>query len=438
MPHKLEHPNPTSSMPVGDISGGSSANGRYDSDELPKLVLNLERLQDLASSALSAPCTKVGKLTRGYYREISTLYFSGGNHPTCIARFIRPQPPGPSISSYATSAEYISTRLQSEVDTMRYLSAHTSVPVPEIFLVCKDANGNGVGAPFILMQHIPGQDLYKLWPSLSAKHKMYAVWQIAEVVAQLGALEFEAIGSLMECTGGGPEGSGEMQTKVGELIHTIDRSPHMSSDKRGPFQSTTDYLVAFVNCLRRAVPISRHGDLDEIQECIKTFLENEEVDDFRSPFGLEHAEFDGENMLFVVGEGGDDAPKLSGIIDWEYARTAPRYFIYDYPLFIQNNPYEKEAWPLNKLLRQHFVRGVLHHSPPLAAPTALCSFRRKIFLMNEFVSVFMFLSDMDPDTAEGLVKHYLIDVKEGTGEPYGDWEDFEQDTVELGLEHANL
>jgi hypothetical protein len=48
----------------------------------------------------------------------------------------------------------------------------------------------------------------------------------------------------------------------------------------------------------------------------------------------------------------------------------------------------------------------------------------------------MLLSDMDPETAENLVKYYLMYLKDGTGEPYEYWSDYEQDTAEL--EHPNL
>lgn len=134
--------------------------------------------------------------------------------------------------------------------------------------------------------------------------------QIAEVVAQLSELEFKAIGPLEAHMGGDGKGT---QVKVGVLIHTMDDSPRMFYDKRGLFQPTSGCLAIFVECLHP-------GNLNEIQECIKTFVGNKEVDNFRHPFGLQYADFDGHNMLFTMGESGDDAPRPSGATDWEYAQ----------------------------------------------------------------------------------------------------------------------
>jgi hypothetical protein len=52
-----------------------------------------------------------------------------------------------------------------------------------------------------------------------------------------------------------------------------------------------------------------------------------------------------------------------GVIDWEYAHTSPLYFLYDYPIFIQDKDCDKSAYLTNAILQRHFVRELLSQFP---------------------------------------------------------------------------
>lgn len=130
---------------VNDSDGGSSADDEYDSykaPELAKLIIPMEpcirrSLHRCTTSSPAASALRVSPITSP--AAITSHALRG--------LFAHSLPLHPATAS---SAEYI-------VDTIRYLSAHTSVLAPEILLVFKDTNGNGVGAPFILMQNLPSQ-----------------------------------------------------------------------------------------------------------------------------------------------------------------------------------------------------------------------------------------------------------------------------------------
>ena len=126
----------------------------YDSDEPPELVIDKQRLMERASNALSASCTLVTKITRGTNHEIFLLDFEPGFE--CIGRFSRfKEHPG---------------KAASEIATLRYVKDHTNVPVPGILYHDLDP-ANDVGAPFVLMEKLPGRPLYKIWDRLRHDHK---------------------------------------------------------------------------------------------------------------------------------------------------------------------------------------------------------------------------------------------------------------------------
>jgi hypothetical protein len=52
----------------------------------------------------------------------------------------------------------------------------------------------------------------------------------------------------------------------------------------------------------------------------------------RPPFRLRH----GKNLLFARSNDNASSPRLVGVIDWDYSHTAPLYFLYEYPTFIQD------------------------------------------------------------------------------------------------------
>jgi len=141
-----------------------SSDDEYDSDEPLPVVINLQELRRRAGLAVSRACTNIRKLTKGRFHEIFTLSFHNSDlnshdtllencwHWSCIARISRQPEPV--------------QKLVCEVETMKYVRLHTSIPVPEVYHYDFDA-GNSVGAQFILMEQNPGQHLYKIWDKLS-------------------------------------------------------------------------------------------------------------------------------------------------------------------------------------------------------------------------------------------------------------------------------
>jgi aminoglycoside phosphotransferase (APT) family kinase protein len=378
------------------MSSYSSADDSYDSDEPPELELDLAKLMDYASKALKSKCTTAKKLTRGVSHEVFTLQFQPGEvtdttPPTliqanfsCIARFSR-------LNN--TRAKSVS-----EIATAQYLKRFSSIPVPEIYDYDLDSD-NDIGAPIVLMERMPGRHLNKIWDDLSLDSKKSTLSQIASVLVQLSSLKFDRIGSLDE-------------HGVGPLISPCFDSP------RGPFHSTYEYIRSFLPApkLSPESPILK-DPLQEARTTIEHFLAHTDEAYIQPPFCLIHADFDGQNMLFLDSLDGS-GPKLTGLIDFEYAFTGPLYFLYEYPIFIQDVSWSDELYAENAILRAHFVQAIYGALPNTEAQsTFIASMNQKSFVLNGFRDAFMMMRCSEK-TLAGLARNYVQSVEDGTGLAY--------------------
>jgi len=389
------------------MSSYSSANDEYDSDEPPPLELDLRKLKDHATEIFHARCTTVKRLTRGSWHEIYVLKFEAANtiqHESlvqadfsCIARFAR-----------ITGAR---AKEESEIATIRYIKQHTSIPVPEIYY--QDLNPkNGVGAAYVLMERLPGRHLYKSWDDMSLDHKRVALSEIASVIAQLTSLEFDQIGCLT-------------QNGLGPIINPCFET------SRGPFSSTLEYLQSFVSTTSITSSPQLGDLLGQIRvELAKRLQDQNTTDSLKPPFCMIHADFDAQNMLFLDAPDGT-GPKLSGLIDFEYAYTGPIYFLYEYPIFIQDVSWSKHLYAENATLRAHFIDQILSRLPDATSREKFIScINSKSFFINGFRDAFMMMKCSE-DTLINSATYYLKSIKEGTALAYSGRLDYKPEYYSL-------
>ncbi|KAL8339703.1 hypothetical protein RB601_006011 [Gaeumannomyces tritici] len=395
------------------MSSYSSADDSYESDEPPELELDLARLMDCASKALKVKCTSAKKLTRGVGHEIFALKFRAEDATdatppslvhagfSCIARLSRL-----GSNTRAKSA--------SDIATAQYIRRYSSIPVPEIYYHDLDPD-NDVGAPLVLMERMPGRNLNKIWDGLSLDGKKMVLSQIASVVAQLSCLEFDQIGSLADDEQGA--------VAVGPVISPCFDEP------KGPFRSTGQWMRSFLPAVAAPGSSSAEappGSPDPCQEAwaaLERFLAQDDppLPYLQPPFCLIHDDFDGQNMMFVnpADDGSSGGPKLTGLIDFEYAFTGPRYFLYDYPIFIQDVSWSPELYADNATLRAHFVRAIHEQLPNAEArSTFIACMNNKCYALNGFADAFMSMPLDDGQPLGVLAKFYVQDLKDGTGLPY--------------------
>jgi aminoglycoside phosphotransferase (APT) family kinase protein len=150
-------------------------------DESAPLDFDNNVLQQLVSSRLNRRCVCTSRLTRGSYNEVYLLKFDYG--PDCIARFPR-------------NPVYPTAKIASEVATMKYIAQNTSIKVPEVYdWDCTDQNP--IKFPYILMEHISGLHLCRIWDELTIKQKKSVLSQIVDTLLELWKkCQFDEIGCL--------------------------------------------------------------------------------------------------------------------------------------------------------------------------------------------------------------------------------------------------
>ncbi|KFH41323.1 hypothetical protein ACRE_079570 [Hapsidospora chrysogenum ATCC 11550] len=393
----------------------SSTGTSYDSDEPPPLELNIEELLIRATAALGTRCTSAERLTKGANHEIYVLTFEewqqgGGGMPhsgltreagnCCIARFTREK------------SDTAVRRDASEAATLAYLRDKTDIPVPGFYH--QDLRlDNEVGAPYVLMERIPGRHLYEIWPELPLNHKKAALSQVASVVVQLASLRFEAIGSLQEEEEEEEEEEEQRGYGLGPVITKT------AGGFMGPFSSTDEYLQSFVSTEGVSSPELIRLFV-RIQEELRVFLSRHGHKGYLcSPFAMIHADLDGQNLLFTTHSSSSSSssssppPRLSGVIDFEYAYAGPLYFLYEHPIFIQDVSWSKELYAENAILRPHFVKEIWRQLPDSASrETFISCMNSKTYALSGFHMCFMSM-ECSEGTLLGLARSYLEGLESG-------------------------
>ncbi|KAH2976247.1 hypothetical protein KXW58_007137 [Aspergillus fumigatus] len=176
----------------------------------------------------------------------------------------------------------------SEASTMRFVSQHTSIPVPKV--LCAFTRS---GRTYIVMERIKGDIIGNGWVKRSENSKAKLLSQLAEKIREMRDLQ-------------PPEGMGVASVDGGSLFDC--RVPGRSL-RFGPFATTQD----FHRHLRRGMEFDLRLD-PEIQDLIKQQSKT-------WPLVFTHGDLSSLNILVR----GDD---IVGIIDWETAGWYPSYWEY--------------------------------------------------------------------------------------------------------------
>ena len=95
-------------------------------------------------------------------------------------------------------------RMDSEYQTMRYVRANTSIPLPEIYYLGLPANEGG--SAFALIEHLPGRPLSDVWEVFTQRQRLGVLKGNVKVMAQLQFCHFDKLGMLRFYDEGKPAG----------------------------------------------------------------------------------------------------------------------------------------------------------------------------------------------------------------------------------------
>ncbi|KGO78082.1 Aminoglycoside phosphotransferase [Penicillium italicum] len=232
-----------------------------------------------------------------------------------------------------------------EVTTLQFLRRSTNIPVPEVFAYDESAS-NEIGYEWILMELMPGVPAYKKWRTLTTFQKAALVQQIAEFQAQMFQHTFSGIGTLTP----GEEAAAQNE-KPGEIvsIRFFSGNRFNFDIARGPFRSTHDWLVSYLEFVIRNHTLSKEEAEDEEDEEDAAFalsVTNRLVELLPKIFPalqnppersvLWHQDLNLNNILV------DEKGKVTAVVDWECVSAMPSWMATGMPEFLTGSTREEE------------------------------------------------------------------------------------------------
>jgi hypothetical protein len=126
------------------------------------------------------------------------------------------------FSEFTPSTASRNSCLKSEYMTMKYLRAHTQVPVPEVYaLVLEGEPANEVGLGYLLMQKVAGRVLsWQEWRlTATPEDNRLVMKQLAGIYAELAKHPFGKIGSIVDIDDEGNAVMGPCSGRNGWIFH---------------------------------------------------------------------------------------------------------------------------------------------------------------------------------------------------------------------------
>lgn len=313
--------------PLKDADAYDPQAARAEERELADLIRRIDVSALVARAShlrqgvpCSAPRLEYDRATRssvmgGMNYHVELTFDDGVKWIARIRRFNATSPP-------PTLRDHI---VQSEVATLKFLE-RTRVPAPKVFDFALEGQSiNRVGVGYILMEKLPGKSLR--WSITTPEERLKVMDQLSDTFIELRNYPFNLLGSLDRADD--PEHVGSFAresltdfTKAG--MRTI-----------GPLASWEEYYKSSLRLildliLRQEMYSSQAIEAYLIHryllDLVPSVLPPSSTKDARQEYFLKHADDKGDHVLV------DDEMNITGIIDWEWAHTAPPGHAFNSPI----------------------------------------------------------------------------------------------------------
>lgn len=240
--------------------------------------------------------------------------------------------------------------IQSEVATLKFLE-RTGVPAPMVFDFALESYGleNPVGVGYILMEKLPGKSLRWSDDGMTFEQRRKIMSQLADILIELRKYPFDLLGSLDDPS----SDDGHVGAFARQSLTDFSQSRMKAL---GPFSTLKDYHTASITLIlglivRQEMYSQQSADAYLIHRFLLDIVPsvlppsssssslNDRSDDSRNHgsssnnskiskqfFYLKHADDKGDHILV------DDDFNITGIIDWEWAHTAPPAHAFNSPI----------------------------------------------------------------------------------------------------------
>ncbi|KAI0871249.1 hypothetical protein GGS24DRAFT_472212 [Hypoxylon argillaceum] len=252
-----------------------------------------------------------------YHVEIS--FDDGVKWIVRIRRFNTTSPP-PALRDYI---------FQSEVATLKFLES-INIPAPRVYDFALEGKSNPIGVGYILIEKLKGSSLQ--WSLATPEQGKNLMTDLADIFIQLSKHPFKLLGSL-DC----PTDPSHVGPFARESL--TDFTPTSEMLTMGPFSSWEEYhrssLQLTLDLIRRSEMYTQrpvdayliHRFLLDILPTVLSSASAVDNTDGNSPrYFLKHADDKGDHIMV------DEDFHITGIIDWEWAHTAPLSHAFNSPM----------------------------------------------------------------------------------------------------------
>lgn len=218
---------------------------------------------------------------------------------------------------------------ESHIETLSVLRERTTIPVPEV--ICHDLTyRNQLGMPYICMTFLPGRPVSEVWfedpsgPGSREEMRLKILTNVANAMAQLSSMVFNLIGTLRPGPRPGTHHDGVFY--IGETF-----ALELDRDRVSVYDSRT--YVSSDTYLRSGVALDEGlNEYDKgVEQVMKTIMCYMPANG-GCGFALCHPHLDARNVLV------DDDGNVTGVTNWEFAQTMPRFLGYcKYPAWIMRD-----------------------------------------------------------------------------------------------------
>lgn len=257
--------------------------------------------------------------------------------------------------------------VESEVATIRYLTHHTSIPLPNI--ICFNSGDRDEDYLFIASEKVSGVNLSSVYQDIPSLQKDALVTKIARWILDLYHLRFDKIGSLHLSTDQNTVTVGPISTDV----WNIDGRARIEGIDRGPWSTARDYFKA---CAQRELDCLKPLLSQEASEGYKRTVEEnsaqveysmwlmmriigdceglDDDDPSFAPFAMDSRAFEPET-IFVSRE---DFSKILLVDGWRNTTIRPLWHCAHLPSWLKSSLYEADDASDKRSLEKVFRKTV--------------------------------------------------------------------------------
>jgi len=150
---------------------------------------------------------------------------------------------------------------------MRYLTAHTSIPVPRVIHYCIDADSGGVGSPYMILAKVDGVPLSSVWDDMGDAKREMVLREIVDILLELASHRFDKIGTIFQRQSDNtkeewyvaPTVSSPRDTSASNSVSSRTFTSTVDYCSPMPTQTSRAFVIPILARILRYISMAMHG-----------------------------------------------------------------------------------------------------------------------------------------------------------------------------------